>query len=159
MEGMAAGDRTRQAQMGAGLPASAPPGTADSGINQVGSFPPLTADVVMSVGVAMSEFRFAQAQQWVKEALNEDSPSYESVTDYVAQQLQDSFGTGAEASVVLAAPGELGMQVYAQRNRNYFEGLKTKTFSGGVPANLGQTIFDGIIQAVPNAVFTDGFDC
>lgn len=61
--------------------------------------------------------------------------------------------------MALAAPGELGMQVYAQRNRNFFEGLKTKTFSGGVPANLGQTIFDGIIQAVPNAAFTDGFDC
>lgn len=156
---IAAGEQAMQEQIRAGVPAFAPPGTADSVINQVGSFPPLTADVVMSVGVAMSEFRFAQAQQWVKEALNEDSPSYESVTDYVAQQLQDSFGTGAEASVVLAAPGELGMQVYAQRNRNYFEGLKTKTFSGGVPANLGQTIFDGIIQAVPNAVFTDGFDC
>src|SRR5690606_27106292 len=51
----------------------------------------------------------------------------------------------------------LGIKAYARRNREFFEKIKNLSLPAPAPANIGATIYAGIIAAVPG--FSDGFDC
>lgn len=128
---------------------------ADMVINDAGNFPSLTADVIMSTGVAVIEFELNRAQQWVKDGLNGADATYSGVASDVADALTADFATGAAGDKAVQHSGVLGVKVYALRNKSYFDAVKALTYFGF--GNVGSSIYDGIVAA--SSEIAEGLQC
>lgn len=143
-----------QAQMESEIRAQAG-SNADMVLNDVGNFPLLTADVIMSTGVAVIEFELNRAQQWVKDGLNGADATYSGVASDVADALTADFATGEAGDKAVQHSGVLGVKVYALRNKSYFDAVKALTYP--VFGNVGSSIYDGIVAA--SSEIAEGLQC